>query len=129
MVLAHEDGDDATHPYWYAWILGIFHASVLHTGPKSTNTEPQAMDFLWIRWFSRDLSFPSGWETRQLPRVGFLYADDPGAFAFLDPQQVIRAVHMIPVFTLGTTDEYLGPSIARNPQDNNEDWLSYYINM
>jgi len=31
MVLSWDD----SHPYWYARIMGIFHAMVIQTGPKS----------------------------------------------------------------------------------------------
>ena len=30
MVLAHEDDAEISHPYWYAWIIGIFHAFFNH---------------------------------------------------------------------------------------------------
>jgi hypothetical protein len=56
MLLAHEDAGDG-HPYWYARIIGVFHALVIHTGEHSKSHEPQQMDFLWVRWFGRDLSY------------------------------------------------------------------------
>jgi hypothetical protein len=34
MMLSRETDPNA-HPYWYARILGVFHADVLHTGPHS----------------------------------------------------------------------------------------------
>ncbi|KIK80934.1 hypothetical protein PAXRUDRAFT_36045 [Paxillus rubicundulus Ve08.2h10] len=43
MVLSCKN--DATHPYWYAWILGVFHAMVMHTGEHS---DSQRMYFLWV---------------------------------------------------------------------------------
>ncbi|KAG1840499.1 hypothetical protein DFJ58DRAFT_718370 [Suillus subalutaceus] len=104
MLLAHEDGGDG-HPYWYARILGIFHALVIHTGEHSKSHEPQQMDFLWVRWFSRD-------PVKRLEWVGFIPSDDPGAFGFLDPQQVIRGIHLVPAFHYGHTDTLLPPSIA-----------------
>ncbi|KIO08767.1 hypothetical protein M404DRAFT_133050, partial [Pisolithus tinctorius Marx 270] len=59
MVLAHEDeclDQDglAPHPYWYAHIIGIFHTTVRYCGMDSTNTSPQCIDFLWVRWYARD---------------------------------------------------------------------------
>ncbi|KAF8833221.1 hypothetical protein BDN67DRAFT_917411, partial [Paxillus ammoniavirescens] len=44
MVLSREN--DVIYPYWYACIVGIFHAMVVCTGK---NTEPQRMDFLWVQ--------------------------------------------------------------------------------
>ncbi|KAF8235256.1 hypothetical protein L208DRAFT_1257852, partial [Tricholoma matsutake] len=51
------------------------------------------------------------------------------AFGFLDPADVIRGVHMIPAFAYGTTSEFLGPSIARQQCENDEDWVYYYVSM
>jgi hypothetical protein len=36
MVLS-ADTTPGAHPYWYAHILGVFHAQILHTGPAATN--------------------------------------------------------------------------------------------
>jgi hypothetical protein len=97
MVLAHEE-DASWHPYWYARVLGIFHMMVEHVGPNSRRTESKQMDFLLVRWFGRHPGVASGWAAKRLPRVGFLSAGDSGAFGFLDPQEVIRGVHLIPAF-------------------------------
>lgn len=88
MVLAHKDGDDA-FPYWFGRIIEVFHADIVHTGVASKSIEPQQMDFLWVRWFGRDLSHKSGFKAKCLHRLGFLPDDQPGAFAFLDPQEII----------------------------------------
>ncbi|KAG1896093.1 uncharacterized protein F5891DRAFT_1193535 [Suillus fuscotomentosus] len=56
-------------------------------------------------------------------------ADEPGAFGFLNPHQIICGVHLIPAFAYGHTDELLLPSIARPLHENNEDWKFYYVNM
>lgn len=135
MVLAHEDDDvpvaDSNSPeaYWYARIIGIFHTYVVHTGPESVTSDPQRMDFLWVRWFGQDPSHRSGFRAKRLPRVGFIPSDDDGAFGFLDPQEVIRAVHLMPAFAHGKTTELLGPSVARQPKDGPADWQYYYVNM
>lgn len=89
MLISHEDSemsDNAdAHPYWYARVIGIFHVDVLHTGPHSKSPHKQRIDFLWVRWFGRDMTFKAGWQARRLHRVGFLDAKGPGAFGFLDP--------------------------------------------
>ncbi|KAJ7018065.1 hypothetical protein C8F04DRAFT_977982, partial [Mycena alexandri] len=100
MVLAHEDEDDTTpHPYWYGRIISIFHADVRHVGPRSKNrTKIHRMEFVWVRWFGRDLS-PlglGGWIFKRLHRVGFVDAEH--AFGFLDPAEIIRACHLVPAF-------------------------------
>lgn len=139
MVLAHEDEDEEdSHPYWYARVIGVFHANIRYVGPGSTSREPQRIDFLWIRWFGRDMTAPGGFATRRYHRIGFLDAAQPGAFGFLDPAVVIRAVHLIPAFAYGRTSELLeGKSVARRYTTEAEDaddcattdWLYYYVNM
>jgi hypothetical protein len=129
MVLAHEG--DASHPYWYARILGVFHANISYAGNDAPAFHsPQQMDFVWVRWFGRDPNnYRSGWKAKRLHRLGFIPADEPGAFGFLDPRFIIRGVHLIPGFAYDRTDELLPPSIARPLHENNEDWKFYYVNM
>ena len=123
MVLSHEDDD--THPYWYAKIIGVFHAIVQHP----SKPDPTPMDFLWVRWYGRNISHHSGWKSKHLPRIGFVDSDDELPFGFLDPLHIIRGCHLIPAFHHGRTDDLLPPSIARLETENNEDWLYYYVNM
>ncbi|KAK7021271.1 hypothetical protein R3P38DRAFT_3543752 [Favolaschia claudopus] len=70
----------------------------------------------------------SGWKACRLHRVGFVDFDDGGAFGFLDPSEVIRAAHIIPVFHYGCTSDLLPPSIARRPEQSDSDFHFYYIN-
>jgi len=125
MVLSQEDEDGNPHPYWYARIIGVFHTLVQHVGPLSHSDEPRRMEFLWVRWFGRDLTCRTGWKAKRLHRVGFLPSDDPGAFVFINPHQVIRGVHLIPAFVFGRTPT----SAARATSENNEDWVYYYVGM
>ena len=121
MVAAHEDeSDEVPHPYWYARVIGIFHANVSQRG---SNIPPKHMDFLWVRWFGRDLAHKGGWRVRRLYRIGFVESQDPTAFSFLDPASVIRAVHLIPAFSLGKTVAEVDPS------HEDIDWQQYYVNM
>jgi len=55
--------------------------------------------------------------------------DDPGCFGFLDPDQVIRGVHLIPAFAHGRTDHYMGPSFIHREEDGDTDWRYFYVNM
>ncbi|KAJ3541577.1 hypothetical protein NM688_g6065 [Phlebia brevispora] len=120
-----------SHPYWYGRVCGIFHAFVQYTGPGYISKEKRHMEFLWVRWFGRDLKAPGGFATRRLHRLGFVDADEPGAFGFLDPSLVIRGVHLIPAFHHGRTQDLLGPSILRREldKDKQEDWKYYYVDM
>jgi hypothetical protein len=88
------------------------------------------MHFLWICWFELDAKQRRcGIHARQMPRVKFINQDDSEAFGFLDPSNVIRAVYLIPAFSSGLTTSILGPSIAQQAVDNNEDWSAYYVCM
>jgi hypothetical protein len=130
MLLSHDD----PHPYWYARILGVYHAVVQHP----TLTAPMSMDFLWIRWYGSDPSKrrKSGWKARRLHRIGFVKhdideeTDFSPAFGFIDPLNIIRGVHIIPAFHSGLTDEDLPPSkSARVLKEGNLDWDFYYVNL
>ncbi|EGN94895.1 hypothetical protein SERLA73DRAFT_155586 [Serpula lacrymans var. lacrymans S7.3] len=131
MVLAHEDPDETEepHPYWYTRVIKIFHINVKHHSGQSKLSEPQQMDVLWVRWFARDTSTPTGWAAKRWHRVGFMDGLEPGAFGFLDPDVVIRGIHLIPAFAYGRTDEYLPPSITRQPNETNEDWAFFDVNI
>jgi hypothetical protein len=131
MVLSCEDGE-GVHPFWYARVIKIFHLLVRHRrlGPptEEASTEPQRMDVLWVRWFGIDADARGGWSKKRLHGVSFIPSDEPGAFGFLDPTQVIRGVHLIPNFPRGRTGTRLPPSIARSADDDDEDWDSFYVN-
>lgn len=139
MVLAHEDsGSDESadasasechSPFWFARVLGVYHANVLHTGPKAKVQGSQMMHFLWVRWLGacQDDDMRSGWSNRRLPLVGFVPEGDISAFGFLDPREVVRGVHLIPAFHYGRTTALLQPSIARAPDDHDQDWRFFYV--
>lgn len=132
MTLSHEDdtSDHKSFPYWFGRIIGIFHTVVQYYGAGTYPTEPQRFEFLFVRWFGRDLTYRAGWKARRLHRIGFVDADDDTAFGFLDPQEVIRGVHLIPAFHHGRTATLLPPSpTARTPSEEDEDWCYYYVNM
>ncbi|KAI0063164.1 hypothetical protein BV25DRAFT_453896, partial [Artomyces pyxidatus] len=133
MVLSREDGAEAgaddVHPFWYARVVRIFHVEVRHRGPASTSFNSRRMDVLWIRWFGLDMDAPGGWATKRLHGVSFIPDDDGGAFGFLDPDQVIRGVHLLPAFHFGRTTLRLGPSIARKATENDEDYEKFYVGM
>lgn len=133
MVLSPENEDDNIdpHPYWHARVLGIYHVNVRHTGPTSKSREPKKMEFLFVRWFGRDSDPKPGWRAKRLIRLGFVPGNDGSAFGFLDPSQVIRAVHLIPAFHWGRVmTKYLQRSpIARGNENPDEDWQVYYLGM
>ncbi|KAJ3512102.1 hypothetical protein NLJ89_g3716 [Agrocybe chaxingu] len=130
MILSpeNEEKNKDPHPYWYGRILGIFHVNVRHRGPLSSSREPQRMEFLFVRWFGRDFTPRPGWKTKRLLRVGFVPGNEATAFGFLDPAQVVRAVHLIPAFAWGKVTKFLARSvIARSATDPIEDWQLFYV--
>jgi hypothetical protein len=116
MVLSHED--EKTHPYWYARVIGIFHINVEYRDDTTgMYSEPIRMDFLFVRWFRRHDS-PAGWAAKRLQRLEFFEEDSLDAYGFLDPDSVIRGVHLIPSFQHRT-----------DPQDLKSDYRFQYVNM
>ena len=87
------------------------------------------MDFLWVRWFGCDTKYKGGWRAKQLYRVGFLPSANVDAFGFLDPNLVVRGVHLIPAFHHSRNNQLLVPSIVRPPSDKDTDWFYYYVAM
>jgi hypothetical protein len=132
MVLSHED--ERTHPYWYARVIRIFHVSVEYREhPAALRTPLTRLDVLFVRWFRRSDSSPAGWVAKHLQRLEFFDHEGlPDAFGFLDPDSIVRGVHLIPAFAHDPTDELLGPTFARRKGDScgdDSDWRFYYVNM
>lgn len=110
------------HPYLYARILGVFHADVtLNEHLERRRVTTHTLEFLWVRWYRIDPTFKGGFAARRLHRIQFIPEEDPDAFGFLDPDDIIRAVHIIPAFEHGTIEETSGYL--------DEVWKYYYVNL
>ncbi|KAJ3858704.1 hypothetical protein EV359DRAFT_75819 [Lentinula novae-zelandiae] len=110
IMLKSPDTNPDAHPYWYAQVLGIFHADIIHFKSR------KQMEFLWVRWLGTEPDYRPGHKFAKLPKVGFVPEDDEFAFGFLDPSQVIRACHLIPAFVHGKSNDLLAtklPTAAR----------------
>lgn len=134
MVLSpeNENQNENPHPYWYARILGIYHTDIRYTGLNpAVSRDPQQIDFLFVRWFGRELTPQPGWKKKRLICVGFVPGNDEMAFGFIDPAQVIRSVHLILAFAWGHAMKYLPKRslIARGIKEPDEDWQLYYVAM
>lgn len=132
MVLSHEE--ERVHPYWYARVVEIFHVMVQsRKNAYSLFSAPLRMDVLFVRWFRRDINYPSGWQEKRLHRLQFFDQEDASdAFGFIDPDLVVRGAHIIPAFGYSQTNDLLGPSQARRHKDDEAhhiDWKYYYVNM
>jgi hypothetical protein len=132
MVKSPETGPGA-QPYWYARVIGIFHAHVLSSHVGAQESSLHRMDFLWVRWFGVEPGrYRHGSRYARLPKIGFVVSEDYFAFSFLDPAQAIRGVHVIPAFSEGRTSKLLPnvKSLARvlNPEEK-DDYVNFYVNM
>ncbi len=118
LSLENEDENNDPHPYWYARVLVIYHASVRHIGSKSKSYELKQMDFPFVHWFGHDSEPQAGWKSERLISLGFVPGNDGSAFGFVDPSQVICAVHLIPAFHWDcVTSKYLPTVMGRvNPR-------------
>ena len=109
--------------FWYARVLGIFHLNVR----LSSSEEFQRLDIIWVRWYGNDTTWNSGFSAKR--RLGFIPHNDIAPFGFIDPNDVIRGIHLIPAFDHGRTDFYLPRSrAARCPSEQHEDWTYHYVN-
>jgi hypothetical protein len=134
---APDDEDDAGKPYWYARVLGIYHAKVSTSHPDAVNGgEVRRMEFLWVRWLGAEPGHRHGFPRAVLPKIGFVPSTDEYAFGFLDPKHVIRGCHLVPAFTCGRTSDLLpikntdARCLQRYGQAREtDDWVNFYVNM
>ena len=121
MLKANED-DAPSHPFWYARILGVYHAHVYYKGSRAA----ERVEFLFVRWFGIDPEWSGGPANCRLDRIGFVPDEEgQGAFGFLDPAHVIRPCHLIPAFKLGITTKLLARSCARDTAAG--DYVNWYV--
>lgn len=129
MMLAPTDSE---HPYLYARVLGIFHVHAYraaHGLDGDNDTPSQLLQVLWVRWFDLDTSAPGGFRRQRLHRLKWADVGDD-AFGFVSPDQVLRAVHLIPAFAHGKSNDTLpGYSLARLDSEDDEDWNFHYVGM
>ena len=85
------------------------------------------IEFLFVWWFGLDNNEMEGWKTKKLHQIGFVKGDT--AFGFVDPADVIPAVHLIPRFLEGRMKDLLSPSFTQSVLEKDKDWVCYYVNM
>jgi hypothetical protein len=66
IMLSHKDEEEPKNkfPYWFRWIVGIFHTAAIYTGPSSHSVEPQHMEFLFVWWSGYNLGHLGGWKAK-----------------------------------------------------------------
>ena len=125
--------DDEAHPYLYGRVLDLFHVNVTNEGPTSLlppGSGAAVLQLAWVRWFKLDQPpGPSGFLSLRYPSVSFYESHDPDAFGFIHPDEIVRAVHLIPSFRFGQTAEYLDGASRGRPEGDDEDWKHFNVNM
>jgi hypothetical protein len=132
-----EDNSNDQKPYWYAHVLGIYHAKVSTSHPDATNgTEICRMEFLWVCWLGAEPGHRHGFCRGVLPNIGFVPLTDDYTFGFLDPKHVIQGCHLILAFTCGRTSDLLpvkntdGRCLQCYGQAcETDNWMNFYVNM
>jgi hypothetical protein len=115
-------------PYLYAKVLGIFHVNASLAGVAQVfDREPvpsssHKIEFLWIQWYA----FHQATTPFSLDRV-FLRPPVAASLDFLEPAAALRAVHLIPQFSLGKTQGPTSMSRFIIPHGWAQ-WKAYYIN-
>ena len=131
MVLS-DDHDAKYHPYWYARVIGVFHTMVRFNSPRATACQMQHMEFLWVRWYGIDFdsdTLKSAFEAKRMYQVGFIDGDSDETFGFINPSDVLWAVHLIPSFVSGKYSEIGISLMAQHLDEENQDYIRYYVNM
>ncbi|TFK27536.1 hypothetical protein FA15DRAFT_549397, partial [Coprinopsis marcescibilis] len=115
--------------YIYGRILGVYHASVAYGGPGMIDLQSRRIDFLWVRWYD---SIEGSATNESLERVCFPPLSRSGSTAFLDPDSVLRACHIIPRFSEGRKSKKSRAQTPDKPVSrcagDHDDWKEYYIN-
>ena len=129
MLLAQNDGPNPTisHPFLYARVLGIYHANVIFTGPESRDYQSRCFEFLWVQWFELLEPPSTGFKKCALDKGRFIPMHRTDVFGFVDPADVLRSCHLIPVFA-DDRQHLDGATVSQNGR-NADDWKYYYINQ
>ena len=123
-----KDNRNKEHPYLYGMTLGVFHANVAYVGPLPENADRgRAMefgrvDFVWVHWYD----YLGSKDAFSLDRVSLCSLTSPVALDFVDPQDILRGVHLIPDFSLGKSTA--PPPRFCFSRKTHDVWKAYYIN-
>lgn len=134
MVLAPESADiraaghEGPHAFWYARVLGIYHANVIYVGDGNADYSPRRLEFLWVQWYELE-DYDAGWSPRRLDRVSLPPVADEHSLGFLNPDDVLRSSHIIPLFREGLACEKGSGLSCCDLDHDHEDWKMYVINQ
>ena len=128
MVLA----DDERHPYLYGQVLDLFHVRVKNNGPHTLllGGSEAILPMVWVRWFKLDrIPEQLGFHSLRYPSVSFYKSNETDAFGLIHPDEIIRAIYLIPQFKFGCTHEYLDVPSEGQPEAEEGDWKHFNVNM
>ena len=125
MVLPKADLEscDSEISFTHARVLGIFHVNAVYIGASLPSYLPIRLEFLWVRWFQQE--HWGSWERHELERLSFPPMANEESFGFLDPSEVIRSCHLLPVISIGK--RYAdGRGLSCSARDS-DDFHQYYV--
>ena len=114
------------HPFRYARVMGIYHSDVVYFSPSTNSSVAESLEFVLVHWYRRDTSYKAGFKQGRLHRLQPMEPEDPDAFGFLDPDDIIRGCHLIPAFAHGSE---AGASLPGFPNSGKRAWKFYYVNL
>ncbi|KAH7339927.1 hypothetical protein B0J17DRAFT_570507 [Rhizoctonia solani] len=124
IMLPTQSEDDSTppHPFIYAKVLGVYHAQVSYG-----KAVPHQEDFVHVRWLYYNT------DTAHWDCIGYEQCctdqDLPDSFNFIHPSDIIRAVHLIPDFQSGPSNNLLTfPKSIAHDSNKYWDWKYDYVN-
>jgi hypothetical protein len=113
------------HPFWYAKVLGIFHANVMYHDGRNRDHVSRRIEFVWVRWY--EIHKVGSWAPQRLDEVYFPSIFEEDSFGFVDPADILRSCHIVPIFKDGQHSSGKNPGHSEYAQDKH-DWNFYYIN-
>jgi hypothetical protein len=113
----------------YARVIGIYHANIIYIGEGNIDYQPHRLEFVWVRWYRvSKRNTTSSWRSRRLDRLEFLPINHEKAFGFINPSDILRATHIVPIYCRDQV--YNGRSysgVSFWAQDG-KDWNEYVVN-
>ncbi|KAG6884597.1 hypothetical protein C0995_010113 [Termitomyces sp. Mi166 len=79
------------------------------------------------QWYGLDDDAKSGFAAKHCYQIGFIKGED--AFGFVNPADILCAVHLIPQFVGSHTNALLASSMAQCMDEENLDYEQYYVEM
>lgn len=121
----HPNEEPGGHRFLYGRVLGIFHANIMQTGAGYTSDRWNRFDFLWVRWF-QTVQAETAWLSKRLDTLAFAPIKESKSFGFVDPNEVLRACHIIPRFSKGLAPQSHG--VKSIYAQSHSDWAQYFVN-